>query len=653
MGKIMISPVLRVVRRFGLGTGLLLAGIGQAAAQGEIDIQWEVANRFRLFTQHAYFDAQVKAYRAVNGKSVLDTEQKLADDSRGVGWAASIEHLCYNSRTGRVPPKCVRDSVEEDYLNPKDLRIKLMAKLPSSFADAKCTWTIGSGAAAKTVSDRDCRAPVVDQRVPPNSATAVTVVARNEAGQTVQGSSNVEPRDVLIVGLGDSTASGEGNPSKPVVLSDTGFCFRRVLLSDRHRFFLPGRANARVVADCPLPAEERDQRDLWEQANAGWMFAPCHLSLYSYQSRAALALAIENPHLSVTYYPLGCTGATIEAGMLGPQASRERPKSGNTTFPPTVRSQIEQLSGYLGLTGNNVARRPDLILLTVGGNDLKFAGLVADLLISENPERDIVKRQGLVSDVADSRREFGALNRNFKALRRALLRFTGDNLERVVFVNYGNPTMHQGDKICPAGRRGFDAHPAFSVNGSKTEATARFVEDEFLPRLKALATCSNGGDCSDAERERMTYVDGHRAAFLQHGFCAASDQDPAFDRDCFRNGDSFNDGGQGGLTTPLKCRRSVRNFRPYTKRARWIRTVNDSYFTAMTYPSMGTLTRPSDIHDGLWGVASVVYGGAIHPTGEGHAAMADATLPAARRVLGLSEIVADLPEPMQDDDPEQ
>src|SRR4029453_2912418 len=118
-GKIMISPVLGVVRRFGLGTGLLLAGIGQAAAQGEIDIQWEVANRFRLFTQHAYFDAHVKAYRAVNGKSVLDTEQKLADDSRGVGWAASIEHLCYNSRTGRVPPKCVRDSVEGGYLNPK------------------------------------------------------------------------------------------------------------------------------------------------------------------------------------------------------------------------------------------------------------------------------------------------------------------------------------------------------------------------------------------------------------------------------------------------------------------------------------------------------------------------------------------------------
>jgi len=32
---------------------------------------------------------------------------------------------------------------------------------------------------------------------------------------------------------------------------------------------------------------------------------------------------------------------------------------------------------------------------------------------------------------------------------------------------------------------------------------------------------------------------------------------------------------------------------------------------------------------------SAVYGGAIHPTAEGHAAMADAALPAVRQVLGL------------------
>jgi hypothetical protein len=35
---------------------------------------------------------------------------------------------------------------------------------------------------------------------------------------------------------------------------------------------------------------------------------------------------------------------------------------------------------------------------------------------------------------------------------------------------------------------------------------------------------------------------------------------------------------------------------------------------------------------------SAVYGGAIHPTAEGHAAMADATLPTMRVVLGLQSL---------------
>jgi hypothetical protein len=47
--------------------------------------------------------------------------------------------------------------------------------------------------------------------------------------------------------------------------------------------------------------------------------------------------------------------------------------------------------------------------------------------------------------------------------------------------------------------------------------------------------------------------------------------------------------------------------------------------------------KPTDIHDALWGVISAVYGGAVHPTAEGYAAMADAALPAARAVLGLPQ----------------
>ena len=44
----------------------------------------------------------------------------------------------------------------------------------------------------------------------------------------------------------------------------------------------------------------------------------------------------------------------------------------------------------------------------------------------------------------------------------------------------------------------------------------------------------------------------------------------------------------------------------------------------MTYPQgLPTSQQPSDIHDATWGVLSAVYGGAVHPSAEGHAAMAE------------------------------
>jgi hypothetical protein len=97
----------------------------------------------------------------------------------------------------------------------------------------------------------------------------------------------------------------------------------------------------------------------------------------------------------------------------------------------------------------------------------------------------------------------------------------------------------------------------------------------------------------------------------------------------------------------MACGRAAGDYRPYASRARWIRTANDSYFTAMTYPEgMPAMLKPSDIHDAIWGVLSAVYGGAVHPTAEGYAAMADAALPAARGVLGLPTPAAVRSEPL-------
>ena len=144
--------------------------------------------------------------------------------------------------------------------------------------------------------------------------------------------------------------------------------------------------------------------------------------------------------------------------------------------------------------------------------------------------------------------------------------------------------------------------------------------------------------CRDPRRDRMTLVDSHQPAFANHGMCARSGNDPQFDQQCFSaRGESFQIDPVAGATNPMVCGESAAEFRAYSPRARWIRTANDSYFAAMTYPQgLQSSMQPSDIHDATWGVLSAVYGGAVHPTAEGHAAMADAALPAAISVLGLA-----------------
>jgi hypothetical protein len=50
----------------------------------------------------------------------------------------------------------------------------------------------------------------------------------------------------------------------------------------------------------------------------------------------------------------------------------------------------------------------------------------------------------------------------------------------------------------------------------------------------------------------------------------------------------------------MTCGYPASEFRPYASRARWIRTANDSYFTAMTYPEGSARCALGPIRGGLW-----------------------------------------------------
>jgi len=626
---IRLSPRLMIAAVLVAGALQLLPPPHAAAQSGaQLQITWEVRNRFRLFREERDFALHVDSSR---DRSILATEQSLELQSDGRGWARNIVNRLCIDLAGRVSEPCTRDNVKESYLTPIDhpVTVRLSGAVP---VGSTCAWTFddGDGPQASTF---DCAEPInLRVRYGKQTVATVDVSSGPEAPQRV--SAGIQVRDIFIAGLGDSIASGEGNPDRPVALAEEGFCFRSYLGGPTAQYYRPSRAGFKGGRACEAP----DTLQNWQHQSAVWFNAACHRSLYSYQTRTALALAVRYRHIAVTYLPLACTGATIADGLFGSQRARECPSGRSmTTCQGGVNGQLGELREALTAAKRRQPdRRLDLVLLSIGANDINFSGLVADVIVDTPTERALFKRTGLIGSVEDSRSDLGRdLPQGFNKLRDALKPLVGE-LSRVIYTSYGNPAL-AGGAPCPGGRAGFEIHPSFNADPQRLANVANFVENEFLPTLKALAQCQAGVLCRDPRNDRMSFVEAHQAAFADHGFCARSANDPPFDRECFSaRGDSFDPDIVNATSQPLLCGRSASEYRAYLPRARWIRDANDSYFAAMTYPQgLPAAMQPADIHDATWGVLSAVYGGAVHPSAEGHAAMADAAFPAAAQVLSL------------------
>jgi lysophospholipase L1-like esterase len=610
-------------------TQITPAPIPQTVTDGSMQISWEVRNRFRLFREERDFQLHVESMR---GGSVLASEQALEVQSDGRGWARNtVGRLCIDLQ-GRVSEPCARDNVKESYLTPAEhpVTARLTGAIP---VGATCAWSFDDGDGPPRQQTFDCNEPInFRARYGKATQASVDVSSGPEAPQHV--ATGIMVRDIFIAGLGDSIASGEGNPDRAIALADEGFCFRSYLGSAAAQYYRPSRAGYKGGRACEAP----DTLQNWQRQSALWFNNACHRSLYSYQTRTALALAVQYPHIAVTYLPLACTGATIADGLFGSQRAREcLPTKNAATCAGTVSAQLAELrEAVTAAKKRQPDRNLDLVLLSVGANDIDFSGLVADVIVDTATERALFRQSGVVGSVENSRAALARdLPQGFSRLREALKSLVGD-MSRVVYVSYANPTWGNGAP-CPGGRAGFDIHPSFNASPQRLANVSNYVQSEFLPQLKAIALCQSGVVCRDPGRDRVTFVDAHQAAFANHGFCARAQNDPEFDRACFSaKGESFDSELVSAASQPMLCGRGASEYRAYLPRARWIRDANDSYFGAMTYPqALPSSSQPADIHDATWGVLSAVYGGAVHPTAEGHAAMADAAWPAAAAVLGL------------------
>jgi lysophospholipase L1-like esterase len=155
----------------------------------------------------------------------------------------------------------------------------------------------------------------------------VTLKASGLSGSNkpVTTSTTIQVKDVLIVSIGDSYASGEGNPVVPGIISPEW-------------------------AFSPDPAMNTQNAD-------------AHRSTISGPAQFALQLQQANPHEAVTFVSVANSGASIAQGLLGPMTS-----IGDSSVQlPAEIAEVKQIIGN---------RHIDDLTLSVGGNDV---GFVADL----------------------------------------------------------------------------------------------------------------------------------------------------------------------------------------------------------------------------------------------------------------------------------
>src|SRR5262245_33177275 len=199
-------------------------------------IEWEVKNRFRLFRNETDFQRHVAATR---NDGVLGAERRLAISSDGRGWARDVvERLCVD-RAGRLPETCDRDGTRENYLSPRDHAVGLVlaGTVP---ANVRCVWSFEDGAGEPRQVEAACD-DEVRIRVAYGKTTNATLDLALPDGTAQRVVTEIAVRDVLIAGMGDSIAAGEGNPDRAIRLSDEGFCFRRFLGGSFSEYFRPGR----------------------------------------------------------------------------------------------------------------------------------------------------------------------------------------------------------------------------------------------------------------------------------------------------------------------------------------------------------------------------------------------------------------------------
>lgn len=254
----------------------------------------------------------------------------------------------------------------------------------------------------------------------------------------------------LIVSVGDSVASGEGNPA-----------------SSGGRWLRPSR---------------------------------CHRAETSGPRIAAAELIAANPDSGLRFISYACSGATIDRGLLGPF----RPRRFQPAEPPQL-DRVDELTPKASI---------DALMISIGANDVGFSKIVTFCAGKEDcedsrafaPAERWAKEEHQPVPTLDVfvTREITELRNRYERVDRQIPSEIDRN--RVLIVEYFDPTRWPGGTQCAIFRGRVAPHPE---EGLVTTKESRWAHDQVLiPLNDAIhdAAAESGWTLVEQVDERF---DGH------------------------------------------------------------------------------------------------------------------------------------------------
>jgi hypothetical protein len=331
-------------------------------------------------------------------------------------------------------------------------------------------WEVRSG--SKVVAATDSDLPQAEVRLAEGEyELALTVTSGGRSAETTE---NITVRDVLIVVMGDSYASGEGNPESRAV-DDSGLLPKAVgiwadgeteLVSERHRL--------------------------------------AHRSTLAAAPQAALAIESDDDRSSVTLLFVAGSGASIDTGVVGPHAGVPYEDVSETELP----AQIDQVATMLGCMtsarGPRCNRPIDALIVSIGGNDMGF-GLVWGGLIAADPGLTFASAYEFAINELFRVAEAGI--RDLPAAYALLDDALRNLLEiAVVYLTAYPSSVGLGDSLCDIAAE--DLVPGLEAD-----------RDEIVEAVDRVLGPLNQTMADAAATHGWVYVDSFLDDFASHGYC--------------------------------------------------------------------------------------------------------------------------------------